>query len=287
MEHDDDPLSNALTSRRIPHGRMGKKGKGGGRSRGDGGDNIKPFDPLRALGRYELYIGSGGKKHRREAGNDPVHSAMWLEIHELTEGEDGLMGTFNFEHGGERISGICVLAGSRKRLGGIISNMDGAVDWEKAQVHEEEEENRTLKDEEGRGHPSNSSNDGDDAGDKDEDEEEGHGDDSTGDLPTEKLINRARAFEKNSFRNPKFWMRWKARQYHDQDKLRADDTETPRTTPVAVMDGDQAYLIFSGNGCERFEGSVRCAALGWNNAKLRGWKVRSRASRCPVSWSEI
>jgi hypothetical protein len=253
MEDDDDPISRALSSRRIPHGRSGKKGKGGGR----GGN--KPFDPLRALGRYDLSVGSNTPSKSR-TGRNGVESLsnMWLELHELTHSEDGLLGTFNLEDPGQeadmRLSGMCALAGSRKTLSRIIEELE-----EDAETDPQPEI----------------------AGPRitGEQIEQAHGDGSDDDVDSfePELDNRASAFEKNSFRTPKFWMRWNA-QY-----LTADGKP-----PDASSSGsDRAYLVFSGNDCERFEGALTCSALGWDNIKLRGWKVRPKASRCPVSWTDF
>ena len=301
---DDDPITTALSSRRIPHGRYseGRKGKG----------SNKPFDPLRALGRYDLQIGSGGssrsgggKRSRQKAGKGSSgtgngtgpgpSSDMWLEIHELTEEEDGLIGTFSFEQiGCGRVSGMCVLAGSRKGLVGIIAEMergadgeeevDGEVDGEGEEegrevVEAADDEEEEKSEEEDDPEPRNGSSSEDD-------------DSDTPELPPPPQIlnNRLRAFEKSSFRNPKFWMRWKAH-HHAHNTSTNTQPEPPERQPTPItppaVESNQAYLIFSSNDCERFEGTVSCVALGWDNAKLKGWKVRSRGSRCPVEWSDF
>src|SRR4051812_8512936 len=53
----DDPIDSAFQSRRFAHGKSkGKSGRGSGRG---GGGASKPFNPLAALGRYDVSLGAG------------------------------------------------------------------------------------------------------------------------------------------------------------------------------------------------------------------------------------
>ena len=92
----DDPIDSAFQSRRFAHG-MSVKGKSGS----------KPFNPLAALGRYEVSFGTETSQHV-------------FEIHELTEDETGLLGTFNLG----KLSGMFVLCGSRSGLAEIITGFE-------------------------------------------------------------------------------------------------------------------------------------------------------------------
>lgn len=227
----DDPIDSAFQSRRFAHGKP--KAKSG---RSGGGGAAKPFNPLSALGRYEVSLGVGNSKYQHV-----------LEIHELTESETGLVGTFDFG----KLSGMFVLAGSRKQLAEIISGYE--------------------------------ENDDDDAERDNEDSNESH-EDGTDDsehepsaleLQDEKVNRRARAFEKNSFRNPKFWMKWKGKPAADSDG---------ETKPVQ---SDMGYLVFSNNACDKFDGTITCPALDWKQLKLKARKIHSKATPCPTAWNEI
>ena len=127
----DDPIDSAFQSRRFAHGKSkGKSGRGSGRG---GGGTSKPFNPLAALGRYEVSLGAG-----------PSILQHAFEIHELTEGETGLVGTFDFE----KLSGMFILAGSRKQLADIIAGLedddeddeDDDEEWDDEEEGEEEDE---------------------------------------------------------------------------------------------------------------------------------------------------
>ncbi|KAK5093128.1 hypothetical protein LTR70_004937 [Exophiala xenobiotica] len=88
-------------------------------------------------------------------------------------------------------------------------------------------------------------------------------------------VNRVvREFEKNSFRSPKFWLRW-------QGQLLQSSTDHP----VTDFTSGTGYLIWSGNGCDKFQGTFTCQQLGWDNVKISGWKTASRSARdFAVAW---
>ncbi|KAM0716687.1 hypothetical protein Q7P37_008132 [Cladosporium fusiforme] len=221
----DDPIDSAFQSRRFTHGKSkAKSGRGGGVS--------KPFNPSSAFGRYEVSLGAGFSTTQHV-----------LEIHELTECETGLLGTFDFA----KLTGMFVLAGSRKQLAEIITGLEEADD--NAEV---DSEDSSRSDSDGPEHEL-----------------------SAVELQDEKLNRRARAFEKNSFRNPKFWMKWKGK-------------------PEASIDGepdqiesDMGYLVFASNACDKFEGTITCPSLDWKQAKLKGRKIHSNATSCPTTWNDI
>lgn len=228
----DDPIDSVFRSRRFAHGKSkDKSGRGGG----GGGSAAKPFNPLAALGRYEVSLGVGNSKYQHV-----------LEIHELTESETGLVGSFDFAS----LSGMFVLAGSRKQLAEILADFD------------EGDDNAEIEDA------------GSDVSREDDAEDLDH-EPSAIELQDEKVNRRARAFEKNSFRNPKFWMKWKGK-------------------PIAVDDGgsesvesDMGYVVFSNNACDKFDGTITCPALAWKQLKLKGQKIHSKATPCPVEWNDV
>lgn len=232
----DDPIDSAFQSRHFAHGKSnGKSGRGSGRG---GGGASKPFNPLAALGRYEVSLGAG-----------PSTSQHAFEIHELTESETGLVGTFDFA----RLSGMFILAGSRKQLADIVTGLeegDGDAD--------EDEDN-----------------DGESQDSQDEDDTKSENEPSSIELQDEKLNRRAQAFEKNSFRNPKFWMKWKGTPTIDNED---------QSTQVET---DMGYLVFTNNECDKFEGTITCPSLDWKQLKLKGRKVHSKGRSCPVSWNDM
>jgi len=231
----DDPIDSAFQSRRFAHGKSkGKSGRGSGR--GGSGGASKPFNPLAALGRYEVSLGAG-----------PSTSQHIFEIHELTESETGLVGTFDLA----KLSGMFILAGSRKQLADIITGLE-----------EDDEES----DDEDKG--SEKSHDDDDA-------EESENEPSAIELQDEKMNRRAQAFEKNSFRNPKFWMKWKGTAVTDND-------DEPNR-----VEQDMGYLVFANNECDKFEGTITCPSLDWKQLKLKGRKVHSKGRSCPTEWNDL
>jgi hypothetical protein len=113
--------------------------------------------------------------------------------------------------------------------------------------------------------------DDEDEDDDDDDEEE-----------DEEQPNRFETFEKNSFRSPKFWFRWSgtpASQRPSSPKLsrkasEGDDVET-----------GLGYIVFAGNDCRKFKGTLNCEALGWKDVAITGHKIAARSeSDVPVVW---
>lgn len=236
----EDPIDPAFQSRRFAHGKS--KGKSGRGSRRGGGGASKPFNPLAALGQYEVSLGAG-----------PSTSQNAFEIHELTESETGLVGTFDFA----KLSGMFVLAGSRKQLADIITGLeDDDDDEDKDESDDDDGENQDSQGE-------------DDAESGNEPEP------SAIELQDEKVNRRARAFEKNSFRNPKFWMKWKGTPSIDND-------DQP-----SQVETDMGYVVFTNNECDKFEGTITCPSLDWKQLKLKGRKVHSKGRSCPVSWNDL
>ncbi|EME86494.1 uncharacterized protein MYCFIDRAFT_43349 [Pseudocercospora fijiensis CIRAD86] len=246
MHDRHDPIDAALQSRRIPHARS-RKHKGG-KNKANG----STFNPLQALGRYEVQLGSGTKKAANSelSQQDPQ---SWLEIHGLTPEDNGFLGTFDFAG---KVNGMLVLAGSRKVLRSIVEDLEEDSDAEKD--------------------PDLNSRSDDDVDDDDEDDTKHE--QSAMEAEDERINRRARAFEKNTFRNPKFWMRWKgnAQRLGTEDGQQSSDVES-----------NTGYLVFSGNDCEKFEGTISSAVLEWNNIRLQGWKIHSKASRCHMRWKDF
>lgn len=237
----DDPIDSAFYSRRFAHGKSkSKSGRSGGVT--------KPFNPLATLGRYEVTLGAGSSASQHA-----------LEIHELTEGETGLVGTFDFA----KLTGMFALAGSRKGLAEIVAGLE----------------------EEGSEHDDDGTEDGggEEGHESDSDAKDGEYERSALELQDEALNRRARAFEKNSFRNPKFWMRWKGTKLAAHVADGAD--QDIERKGLKQVDSDMGYLVFANNACDRFEGTITCPSLDWKQLKMKGRKIHSNARSCPMSWS--
>jgi len=240
----DDPIDAAFQSRRFAHGKSkGKSGRSSGAS--------KPFNPLSTLGRYEVSLGAGILPNA-------------FEIHELTEDETGLLGSLDFG----RLAGLFVLAGSQKGLAEIVAAYEqedeDEVDEEVDDDEKQEGNDSQVDDEESGSHGS-------------DDEERPEHRSSAGEMADCKANRRARAFEKNSFRNPKFWMRWKG-----TTALGESGSQESKQ-----VESDMGYLVFANNACDRFEGTITCRTLDWKQLKMKGWKVHSKASACPMAWNDL
>ena len=210
-----------------------------------------------------------GNSRRSSKGEQNIAGEAKFEIHGEVEGEGnegGMMCTLDL---GGVIHGIAVLAGSRRLLGRIIRDLDGEED--PTADLEAESIGSTIHDSEDEDHPPQEN------GIEEADERD---------------RKRIAAFEKNSFRVPKFWMRWKG--YVSAD---APNTVTPagetsdhqlhKTKDGRLVEINTAYLVFSGNDCAKFSGTFSCHALGWKNVKLNGLKVVSKPRDCPLEWSEV
>ncbi|KAH7381440.1 catalase [Phaeosphaeria sp. MPI-PUGE-AT-0046c] len=99
--------------------------------------------------------------------------------------------------------------------------------------------------------------------------------------------NRFETFEKNSFRTPKFWFRWSGSP--------TNTTTTAPSSPKAAaaksdstsseVETGMGYVVFSGNDCRKFKGTISCDAFGWKDVAISGQKVAGRSeSDVPVAW---
>lgn len=87
--------------------------------------------------------------------------------------------------------------------------------------------------------------------------------------PDEEGAARFHTFEKNSFRAPKFFFHWNG---------------IVEESDAAAS--DRGYVVFSGNECRKFKGTITCSAKGWKDAAISGHKIVSRkASDMPVNWN--
>lgn len=226
----------AFNHRRLPHGRSKKGGKASGR-KGAG-----TFDPRQALGVYEL--SSNAVDRLLATAND---DKGFLEVHELTDTPGGLVGTIVI---GDKMKAVVLLAGSRKVLSAVVEEAE-AAGAEHASGEDDDEDSQTEPDNE---------DDGDDAGTALEEQDRKHNE-------------RIQAFEKNSFRSPKFWLQW-------QGDATSEDGS-------AVRERNQGYLVFSGNDCRDFQGTLSCRSFRWKDVSMHGRKTTSKARSAPYEWSQF
>jgi hypothetical protein len=230
----EDPIAAAISSRRIPLSRTGKRGKKG-----------LAANPRQLLGMYELDFPAASKI----VGDQVIGR---LELHDFTDDNDAIVGTITI---GSIIYAMCLLAGSRQVLRASVEKMERDSDH----VGPQQMIPDTVE-------PIQCQN------------VETHIDA----FPEELQNVRFGGLEKNSFRNPKFWVQWKGRVGRSVASGR-QDTVSQETS----LETNIGYLVFSGFRSTVFRGTVSCETLGWDNVVITGRKITSRGSRCPVSWSGL
>lgn len=190
------------------------------------------FDVHRTFGMYELKCPAADKLVK-----DSGTSAR-LEIYCLNDSQNALYAEVSFPG---LLHGMAVLAGSRRVMNKVLQELakPDTITEERA---------------------------GDEAAISEEE-----ADDEKADEDHRELANqRAQEFEKNSFKSPKFWMKWQGQVLHKPD---------PDVSSGKELLTDSGYLVFSGNTCDKFEGTISCEPLGWDNVKLKGWKGSTRSAR--------
>lgn len=203
-----------------------------------------PVEAVKPSGR----AGAGGsKKSGRSNSNGAGAGELVLEMYRLTDGEDGIVGSLISPGVFEATA---VFAGSRKTLAKITRHLEQAGPGK----------------ERGSGAGEWQDSDGD-AGDESEPSEsssEGDLEDDMGTSHEGRRRRRIATFEKNSFRQPKFWFRWQGTMDDGEERAKVHGS---------------GYVTFSGNDCKRFQGTMTSEQLGWNNVKMNGWKTRPQPER--------
>ncbi|CAJ0543372.1 Ff.00g005450.m01.CDS01 [Fusarium sp. VM40] len=254
----DDWQSEFLTSRHV-HNRQSRKFTPG---------NTRSSSVLQAFGLYEVQCPSAEaaarmsqyetapyrnskKGSRREKR---LLAGSQLQINTFADNEDGLAGTLYLAGA---LDATIILAGSRKTLQTLVDEEAAEVDlrpeitseisneWKDAEA----QENGTV---EPPGdcldyHPSTL------AACRDEEE---------------KSLRRFDKFEKNTFRQPKFWFAWTGR-------VMCSPSATANATFDSVdeeLQSGMGYLVFSGSKYKKFQGTISCGLLGWKDVAIGGWK---------------
>lgn len=345
QERDSTPSSPIVGpgSRRGSHHLQSEEPVGSGHGYKGSGKNHASRGPGAA--RRKKSGGATEPHHRQGSGSGSGSSGngeVVLEIYRLTDEEDGLLGSLR---AGNVFEATVVFAGSRKTLGKITRELVGQSVGTGGQGKEnhpyagqdgQNESNSSIGDahdsskmdgkvngSDGRLHNSRSSlgdqaSDSDEEEDEDEDLEDDDEDSDDGNRKGKNRRRRAAAFEKNSFRQPKFWFRWQGittaagvqpisqshsgrgnnNHHHnasdehvdlnEQENLDSHDEDdaldgpAPRGTRVH----GSGYLVFANNDCRRFQGTLTSEQLGWNNVKMNGWRTRPQPERdFEICWS--
>lgn len=118
-----------------------------------------------------------------------------------------------------------------------------------------------------------------------DDDEENEEDEEEDDEPSSPSQLRFETFEKNSFRSPKFWFRWSGAP--TIDKASASPKTGKLSSSVAEIESGLGYIVFAGNDCRKFKGTINCAQFGWKDVALTGHKIAARSeSDVPVAWGK-
>lgn len=178
---------------------------------------------------------------QKALGDGHSDNSASLELYRLTENGEGVVGEL-FLPG--VLNAAVILAASRESLRRTVSDLETT----------EEEESSEAND------------DDDDDEEEEEEEEDGSG------------RNRFETFEKNSFRSPKFWIRWSG-----VPSTEGQNGPKSAGTPQSEL----GYIVFTGNDCRKFKGTLNCTSLKWKDIALTGHKISSRTeSDVPVTWSQ-
>lgn len=254
----DDWQLEFLTSRHV-HNRQSRKSTAG---------NTGSSSVLKAFGSYEVQCPSAEAAARMSQHETAPHgnskkgsrskkrllAGSQLQINTFADNEDGLAGTLYLAGA---LDAKIILAGSRKTLQTLVDEEAAEVELcaEIALGISNEgndakaQENGTVKppDDCLECHPSNL------AASRDEEE---------------KSLRRFNKFEKNTFRQPKFWFAWTG-------KVMCSPSATGNATLESVdkeLQSGMGYLVFSGSKYKKFQGTISCGLLGWKDVAIGGWK---------------
>ncbi|KAF3765209.1 hypothetical protein M406DRAFT_90750 [Cryphonectria parasitica EP155] len=168
------------------------------------------------------------------------------QIYRLTDDEDGLLGSLRC---GRTFEATVAFAGSRKTLAKITHELGGGGGADPTHNGEDD--------------------DGDDDDDGAASQLSGEG----------RRRQRVATFEKNSFRQPKFWFRWQGVIATDGVPLDTIDGDDDETSDNRASVHGSGYLVFSSNDCKRFQGTMTSEQMEWNNVKMTGWKTKPQPER--------
>ncbi|KAG9592036.1 hypothetical protein KCU77_g5376, partial [Aureobasidium melanogenum] len=232
---DDSWQETAFTSRHM-HNRQSRntsgKGSGGGKSKRN------TFDVRKTFGSYTVKCPAWHKLYTSGDGVSTGQEAV-LELYRLTECGTGVVGEMALPG---VLRAAVLLAASRKSLQAILDRLEPV---------------ETKVEDEGK---------------EDGENEEQESDEEEEDSEDESSPNRFETFEKNSFREPKFWLRW-------------NGVLESTAAGEEKAESGLGYIIFPSNDCRKFKGTLNCASLEWKDVAFSGHKIAPRSeSDIPVAW---
>ncbi|QIW97214.1 hypothetical protein AMS68_002732 [Peltaster fructicola] len=232
------------------------------------------FQPRNMLGRYALRSAHFEKLNARTRSVN--EQGMWLEIHGLVESATGYSATFDLGV----VSGVMLIAGSRKALRDVVEEAD----------EEEEDQGESSAESEDQSSESDASS---------EEVRDTFVSAPERDRP-------AHAFEKNTFRTPKWFAQWRGKiagtaessqatqdtpdndngpNTNDQQEPR-DSTASESVHNVQAHPDNKAHFEFSSAACREFKATFSCPALEAREVAVQGWKITGKASPATIHWSE-
>ncbi|EOA83012.1 hypothetical protein ACJQWK_04578 [Exserohilum turcicum] len=205
------------------------------------------FDVRKTFASYSVKCPAWHKALGTNSDAPPHHLEASLELYRLTDSGEGIVGEL-------LLPGVLcpavILAGSRDALRRTIADMEPSA----------ETTNNT------------NNTDQDDASSSEAE-------------PESPAQTRFETFEKNSFRSPKFWLQWSGSPVSSHAPPSHHHAVAKEKLPA--VQSDLGYLVFSGNDCRKFKGTLNCAALKWKNVPITGHKVVGRSEvDTQVRWGE-
>ncbi|KAL2878791.1 hypothetical protein SGCOL_006020 [Colletotrichum sp. CLE4] len=185
-----------------------------------------------------------------------------MDIFRLSDDGRGLLGQLSLPG---VLEASVILTGSRKVLEDLILQFEEGD--EETEVPDDSDENggsgskhKTCEDEK----RADDTHEEDDVDEESEEEEESEAEEH----------RRFKNFEKNSFRSPKFWFQW-----NGDVTSTATSSLDDQTSLTTRRETGRGYIVFSGNDCRSFKGTISCDSLGWKDVSLSGWKEVSMSER--------
>ncbi|KAI4724746.1 hypothetical protein E4T49_07518 [Aureobasidium sp. EXF-10728] len=240
----DDSWQETAFSSRHMHNRVNRNNTRNPATPNSGRSKRNTFDVRKTFGSYSVKCPAWHKLQSSDDGVSGDGNAV-LELYRLTECGRSVVGEMAL---GGVLRAAVLLAASRKSLQGILEGLEAVEQTGGEQVKKETESGKQKSDE-----------------DSEEEEDEGESEE-------EPEPDRFETFEKNSFREPKFWLRWNG------------VLESPAVGEEKAESG-LGYIIFPSNDCRKFKGTLNCASLEWKDVTFSGHKIAPRSeSDVPVAW---
>nr|RBQ99867.1 hypothetical protein FVER53263_13588 [Fusarium verticillioides] len=228
----------------------------------------------RVIGSYQLQCPKAHSLARTQVSRDPAKDEKYarqkrhpansprFEIHRFTDEEDGLEGDLFLP---DVLDASFIMAGSRRKIQEILDRAifpeDSDFDAESV-AHSPGGRSADSSDADDQQHETCPDQQPSDvSGDEDDHPKHPRGDKTTADL-------RSDNFEKNTFRQPKFWLSWRGKVLVKSESGVVPEDHSP---PDATQSGN-GYIVFTGNKYQKFKGTISCDVLGWDNVAITGWK---------------